>query len=115
MERRGGTGIRTTEVGHMLSFDVLGQYPASTYGCRYAAIIVDEASGWLEAYPLRSKADVRGAIKQYVMTMATRGWTVKGARSDAGSETSWRGEMAKAFQVVCAELGLQLYPSAPGD
>jgi hypothetical protein len=50
--------------------DLAGPVPVESYGgCRYFAILFDEASGWVEARPMKSKEEVPVVVKAMLESM----------------------------------------------
>jgi hypothetical protein len=112
----GGTGIREVEVGRVVSFDIIGMYVRSLYGAQYGAGFRDEASGFMDGYALRSKADLAAAFRRYCQMVEYYGQgPVRAARTDAGAEAIHYGEYTAVFRQLCAELHIVLLPAAPGD
>jgi hypothetical protein len=113
----GGTGIPVIQTGYCVSFDDMGKFLASIFGIIYAVIFRDEASKFVAVYGLLAKTDLLDALRKYCQYVQACGkGPVRYARCDATSLVSKvDGTWTEAFTAACAELGLQILPSAPED
>ena len=116
----GGTGIASTQPGEVMCWDIIGKFPASTWGCEHGAGVHDEATKWGDGYGLlsgeRGKGDLDGAVVMYCQSVEAMGkGPVRQMRFDAGSEATRHGELTRQFRVICAKYGFVLTASAADD
>jgi transposase InsO family protein len=81
--------------------DLVGPLPTSRHGMRFLFTMIDRASRWVEAVPLRAM-DTATCVEAFISTWVTRFGVPALLTSDQG-----RQFVSAAWQRLCSELGIR--------
>jgi len=112
--------------GELLTSDVLGPFPPTPEGHRYAISFVDEFSRYSHCYFLGAKSDAPAALQSVIDDYRSHGIIIKTVRTDQGGEfgghnerptlvagnlkipsTSRKDFYTKSFDRLCAKYGIK--------
>ena len=94
--------------GAILHLDLLGPFPASVHGSKYALVLVDEHTRFVELTFLKRKSEVCDALRRFLQ--ATSLPVERGTLIQTDSDPVFT---SRAFVVTARELGLRMRYSPP--
>ena len=78
---------RASACGELIHFDTCGPMSVgSLTGCRYLAVFVDDASGYLFVYPMKTKGDIIDVVPKVLVEVASAGHQLRVLQSDNAAE-----------------------------
>ena len=78
---------RASACGELVHFDTCGPMSVdSLTGCRYLAVFVDDASGYLFVYPMKTKGDIIHVVPKVLVEVASAGHQLRVLQSDNAAE-----------------------------
>ena len=94
--------------GDVLHLDVIGPFPPSIHGSKYAMVWLDEKTRFMECVFIKTKNDVCEALRRFIATTAVP--VNRGALVQTDSDPVFT---AHRFVATCKELGLRVRYSPP--
>ena len=83
---------RAARCGDLVHFDTCGPMSVnSPSGCKYLAVFVDDASGYLMVFPMKGKDDILKVVESVLVEVASAGHRLRFLRSDNAAEYNSSG------------------------